>query len=247
MILQDGTTNRSTGLQMNRRDLLGSSIFLALAGATAGLAHVAGIRSAYADLFPLGSLEEQVPRRFDEWAAQATTTHMIVDPTIEQTIAEAYDATLGRTYINARGGVVELVLAYVRQVTDSHRVHDPEMCYPAQGYAINDARVVTTPVLNQQIPVTQFTTRRGRHETQRVHYWIVEGPNVAASNLRRKLNRLQLGLSGLTPDGMLVRLTTTNTGAGNADGLLDTFTDTIFREMPPPLTTKLLGRSRASG
>jgi hypothetical protein len=76
---------------------------------------------------------------------------------------------------------------------------------------------------------------------ERVLYWIVEGPSIAASNLERKLNRMRLGFAGLSADGLLVRVSVPQTSSGSEDLLLQEFLHSLAGQVSIDLRAKLLG------
>lgn len=229
----------------NRRDLLQASLFLSVAVCTAGLARQASQRTLYADKVPLGDLNAQVPIAFDGWQGEPLTARFVVDPTLEKDLAEAYDAMLTRRYVDSQGRSVSLVLAYVREVSDGRRVHDPEVCYPAQGFAVMNRHTTRIAIEQRDVPAVVFNTS-GDSAEERVLYWIVEGPTVATSNLGRKLNRMRLGFAGFTADGLLVRLSATGSSVGSENGLFKEFLLSLARHTPTGLHSKLLGAQRVA-
>ena len=85
------------------------------------------------------ALAQLVPRSFGEWR-ELDAPAAAVDPRGQrpgETDSEApYDDVLMRSYINARGDVVMLALAYGRHQRQEIKIHRPELCYTSQGFAV---------------------------------------------------------------------------------------------------------------
>lgn len=222
-----------------RRRVLRAGAFLALCGATALASRRHAPARLYADEMPIGSLESAVPRQFGQWSARADIEALAINPDLREAVNQSYDATLARTYGGPGNREIALVLAYVKQVTDEHRVHPPELCYPAQGYSIAQRTLSPIELHGRPVPLIRFLALgAGRQEW--VHYWIVEGPSVAESNLRRKIKRLQLGLNGKIADGLLVRVSSAEPGI-TAESDINTFTDDLLNAVTEQFRAKLLG------
>jgi hypothetical protein len=60
-----------------------------------------------------------LPERFGDWREEKTGPAVITDPTVEATLKQFYSQTLSRTYVNSKGEIIMLSLAY------DHRRHRP--------------------------------------------------------------------------------------------------------------------------
>ncbi len=114
------------------------------------------------------------------------------------------EAVAYRAYADDLGRVVTLVAAYGPPLGDSVRLHRPETCYGAQGFAINARHVGAAgdiPVVNLD---AQSSARR-----EGVTYWLREGDDFsvrAADSQWRRLTRWR----GAAADGALVRVSSTS-------------------------------------
>lgn len=98
-----------------------------------------------------------------------------------------------------------LSVAYGGDQSDGTRAHLPEVCYPAQGFQITAKANGQLKLANRAVAVRQLMTNMGpRNEP--VTYWLVVGDQVTVSRTDQKLAQFRLGLKGLIPDGMLVRV-----------------------------------------
>jgi EpsI family protein len=110
------------------------------------------------------------------------------------------EAVAYRAYADDLGRIVTLVAAYGPPLGDSVRLHRPETCYGAQGFAIN-ARTVgaagAIPVVNLD---AQSPARR-----EGVTYWLREGDGFSVRAADSQWRRLTRG-DGAAADGALVRV-----------------------------------------
>src|SRR5687768_13102034 len=158
-----------------------------------------------ADHEPAIDLETIIPRTFGDWREEQRNSVEIVDPQQKEMIDTIYTQTLSRTYMNSHGYRVMLAIAYGDDQRDSMQMHYPEVCYPAQGFLLEnkEAGVLTTE--NGPIPVTRILTSLGRRN-EPVTYWTTVGDKVFQGGLQKKLTEMSYGLSGKIPDGMLIRI-----------------------------------------
>jgi EpsI family protein len=136
----------------------------------------------------------------------------------ERTTDEPYDQTVMRTYARADGARVMLALAYGTRQRQEVKIHRPELCYVAQGFAVVDKR--SAPVVlkdGSAVNATRLVARTDRR-VEPVTYWIRIGDEIAMSALQSRLAILVEGFRGRIPDGILVRVSTAESpGASEVD------------------------------
>ena len=103
-----------------------------------------------------------------------------------------------------------LALAYGKDQRDAMQVHYPEVCYPAQGFALQEKQIGTLATERGAIPVTRILTNLGQR-IEPVTYWTTVGDRVVQTGLQKKLAEMSYGLSGKIPDGMLIRVSSIDT------------------------------------
>lgn len=188
---------------------------------------------------PPKPLEDTVPQQFGDWrlANGPATLAPITDGT-ETSQEQPYDQTVLRTYVNSRGDTVMLALAWGRRQRQDVKVHRPEVCYPAQGYAVVGPSVdtpLTVPHHEGTITARSLMTRRG-DVYEAVRYWIRIGNRYGGDGIATRLYLLQEGLKGQVPDGILVRASLRlpkPEGAATAYGQLDAFLQDLVAAVPP--------------
>ena len=151
-----------------------------------------------------------------------------------------YNQTLTRTYINSAGERMMLSVAYGGDQSDGTRAHVPEVCYPAQGFQITANATDKLQLGNRTVPVRQLMSNYGpRNEP--ITYWLVVGDQVTTSRTDQKLAQLRLGLKGLIPDGMLVRVSSIDANAAHGHKMQAEFLAELANAIPEA------GRDRVFG
>jgi EpsI family protein len=124
----------------------------------------------------------------------------------ERTTDEPYDQTIMRTYARADGATIMLALAYGSRQRQEVKIHRPELCYLAQGFAVG--RRGAAPIVfedGRAVTATRLVARSDRR-VEPITYWIRIGEEITRSALDSRLAILREGLRGRIPDGILVRV-----------------------------------------
>ncbi|MFD1121333.1 exosortase C-terminal domain/associated protein EpsI [Methylophilus flavus] len=153
-------------------------------------------------------LENNIPKEFADWklAPQLIPqVSLVSDNNLQNQI---YDDVLMRTYINKSGAKVMLALAYVKEQRQDVKVHQPDICYPAQGYQLLQSQLSTFDIATNQSPIVgknQIYISSSHREA--VSYWIRVGDGAFLSGLQMRLKIIKDGLfKQRFDDGMLVRV-----------------------------------------
>lgn len=188
----------STGLQL----LLVSIMFLGLATALKPRAHYAKNESNF---------EQTIPRVINGWVEVQQSTPQVSMVSDEKSLVnQLYDDTLMRTYADAEGHQVMVALAYAREQRQDVKMHQPDICYPAQGYQLQKTQTVTFETLNSTAPVIgKRQLYYGQNHLEAVSYWIRVGDRTMTSGVQMRLKIIEDGLlKGRLDDGILVRVST---------------------------------------
>lgn len=190
---------------MRRYALPATAAFLTLAVATAGASHIA---MTSLQLVPAQQMDvlATIPSKVGEWNA----VPMLVDP-VQPSLLDAfgrpvlvYDKIETRSFRNAEGTTIMLMLAYRREQHQEDRVHVPDLCYFAQGYVLGTQHDVPLKAGQGTITARGFTAESLERREQ-VLYWIRTGDLVSNQALRVRAEIFRQGLSGRLLDGLLVR------------------------------------------
>ncbi len=151
------------------------------------------------------NLETLFPLAFSGWKLDDRSSIIMPSPQTQAILASIYNQTLTRTYINEVGYRVMLSVAYGGDQSDATRAHLPEVCYPAQGFQITANDGGQLKLAGRDVSSRLLMSKMG-NRSEPITYWLVVGDKVSNTRTDQKLTQLRLGLKGLIPDGMLVRV-----------------------------------------
>ena len=220
------------------------SIFILLAMLSAAwLAHALAPRQAWEDAAH-ADLAALVPSRFAGWR-EDTQALSIPSGDVEAQLGRIYDSTLTRIYTDERGRRVILVIAYGGVQSRSLQVHRPEVCYTAQGFQQESQRADQLHASGENIPVMRLVMTQGpRYEP--ITYWVRIGDKTVRGNLEQGFARLQYGLRGVIPDGLLFRVSTIGLGDTAAFAEQDEFVRDLLQALTPAQRKMLVGARAAT-
>ncbi len=151
------------------------------------------------------NLETLIPKEFNGWKLDLSNVSSIINPEIKGGLAEIYNQTLSRIYVNKQGQYIMLSIAYGDvQKTDMH-AHRPEICYAAGGFHIGKMTKAFVDTAVGRIPVMHLVAKQGARN-EPITYWIRVGDSLTRGWIEQKLTAIVYGLSGKVPDGLLVRV-----------------------------------------
>lgn len=185
-------------------------------------------------------LETIIPRNFGDWVADERPSIQIVDPEQKEWIDKIYTQVLNRSYVNIDGYRIMLAIAYGDNQLDSMQMHYPEICYPAQGFSLQNKEFGNIPTVSGTIPVTRILTNLGQRN-EPVTYWTTIGDYVFQGGIQKKMKELKYGLSGEIPDGMLIRVSSIDSNAANAYEIQAKFSAEMLKALTPEYRKKLNG------
>ncbi|TAH14184.1 MAG: EpsI family protein [Curvibacter sp.] len=220
-----------------RRHALG--ILFGAAGAVA-LARVMRPSIYMTDSLGKPDLEAIFPREFADWRVDARASMVLPSPETQAFLNTIYNQTLTRTYINAKGQRIMLSVAYGGDQSDATRAHLPEVCYPAQGFQISKNFAGQLMLGGRVVPVRHLmSNQNNRHEP--ITYWLVVGDRVTVSRTDQKLAQFSLGLKGLIPDGMLVRVSNIDVDMARGHQLQAAFLQDLAVAFPAAARDRVFG------
>lgn len=194
-------------LTVPRLPLRGAAVALLAMILAALLAWLATPRLATGGRQP--DLETLVPKAFGSWRLLPNAMQQVqMSQGVQTSTEQPYDRELMRTYVDDRGQVVMLAVAWGERQRQDVKVHRPEVCYPAQGLNVMDLRPgapLLLPGVAQPVPTVQMLAGN-RGQLEAVRYWIRIGDTYGGDGLRARWYILNEGLRGRIPDGILVRV-----------------------------------------
>jgi EpsI family protein len=215
-------------------------ILLALMLAASGLALALRPTHKIAYQGPRINLESMIPKHFGDWSIDEKVVYQQVSPEVKAALGKIYNQVLTRTYINNHGYQIMLSIPYGMDQSDDLSAHDPEGCYPAQGFQIMSKNKEILHTSMGDIPVRRMEALSGnRHEL--VTYWFTVGNLAVNNDWERKKAQMRHALIGEIPDGMLVRVSSVDADTQEAYRIQGAFIEGLIKALP------LVSRTRVSG
>jgi len=221
-----------------RSNRLAFVIAALMCGASIG-AVVARPGTKAADLRPAISLEAMIPNQLGDWREEPQRIVQVVNPQQRAFVDKVYSQILERSYVNADGYRIMLLLAYASDERGDLGAHYPEGCYSAAGFTLHrrEESQLTTPF--GEIPVRRlFTTKGSRKEP--LTYSVKVG-DKAVHRSQSRLVELSYTLTGRIPDGLLFRVSSIDPDEARANQMQDQFIDQLLQAVSPVARKRLSG------
>lgn len=195
-------------------------------------------------LSPL-KLTDAVPKVLGDWQELPISRGQIVDPSQQTLLNKIYSETLTRTYINKEGYIIMLSIAYGRDQRDSLSLHQPEVCYPAQGFTVLEKNFGDLESPGRRMPVTRLNTQLSqRHEP--VTYWTMIGENVYRGSINKRLQEFEYGFKNLIADGMLIRISSIDENTARAFAMQESFAQSMVSGLSAGVVKRFAGAKSES-
>ena len=151
------------------------------------------------------NLELMIPKKFGDWNAVENPNNQIINPQQQQKLDKLYSQLLSRVYVNTKGDVMMLSIAYGEDQSDAKQLHYPEVCYPSQGFQITSNQKAELSTQFGKIAVLRLHAEMGSR-SEPITYWSTVGNKVVRGGKEIKLQQLRYGFRGEIPDGLLFRV-----------------------------------------
>lgn len=225
--------------------LLRRAVFaLALMATCAALANWMKPRTLLAEQrsTPL-KLEAAVPTQFAGWQMATDGFQGVVNPQTQEALNRIYTQILTRTYVNAAGQRIMLSIAYGAEQSrrGGLQLHQPEICYPAQGFEVRTNVAGSVAVANGVIPVRRLNTAFANQRYEPVTYWTMTGDHATVAGYGKRLVELNYSLRGLIPDGLLFRVSSIGQDTGAEFELQREFIGALVPALTPDARKQLTG------
>lgn len=196
------------------------------------------------DTLGVPKLETMFPTSFGEWRVDTSLPVILPAPDVQAQLDKIYNEVIARTYVNQAGQRIMLSVAYGGDQSDATSAHRPEVCYPAQGFAITNNFGDTLQVAGREIPVRRLMSRiSGRNEP--ITYWIVVGDRVVTTGIGQKLAQMRHGLRNVIADGMLVRVSSIDNDMAKGHALQTKFLADLGAALDGDDASRVLGECAA--
>lgn len=155
-------------------------------------------------------LDALIPSRIGDWQVDPHGQAQVALSAYAQGLSEAlYDDILMRSYVDGDGQRLQLAMAYAREQRQEVKIHQPEVCYPAQGFRVLALQTHRFVFAAMPYPIVGKHALFGKDggQIEAVSYWIRIGDDFPSSGMEMRWLMLRDGLlHGRVDDGMLVRV-----------------------------------------
>ena len=221
-----------------KRTALALALLMCLTS-VAGIAARPGAKAA--DKGNALTLETLVPKGFGDWTELPEQGAQVVNPQTKELLDKLYSQLLTRTYVNKDGYRIMLSMAYGDDQRGGLQAHRPEVCYPAQGFAligkVEDGSLATA---YGNIEVRRLNTSLGARN-EPVTYWLTVGDQIIRTAMEKRMAQIRLGLTGQIPDGLLFRVSSIDNDAARGFAMQQKFTADMMAAVPERARKQLSG------
>ena len=184
-------------------------------------------------------LETAVPKDFGGWRELKLSTQ-VVNPQTEKLLNSIYSQILSRVYENDRGYRIMLSIAYGDDQRGGLQAHKPEVCYPAQGFKLEEQAAAGLATAWGTIETTRLRTSLGPR-LEPITYWMTNGDRVVRNQWDRRLEQFRLALTGQIPDGLIFRVSSIDANAPRAFAEQAGFVNDLLATVAPESRRRLSG------
>ena len=211
---------------------------LMLAGSAAAV--LAKPTKSLADQIGIPNLEAMLPKQFGDWRVDTSLPTILPSPDVQAQLDKIYNQVLSRTYVNKSGQRIMLSVAYGGDQSDGTSAHRPEVCYPAQGFAITSNLKTSLHMGGRELQARRLMSKLGQRN-EPITYWVVVGDEVVTTGIGQKLAQMRYGLRGVIADGMLVRISSIDSDMDRGHKLQEQFASDLFNSIDHAAATRLFG------
>lgn len=224
---------------LDRRRFGASVGFLALAGVTAAASR-AMAPTALRGTDAVPRLESMLPDEFAGWTRVVYGAAAVVNPQVQEQLDKLYADLASRVYESRQLGSVMLSIAYGANQSESHQLHVPEACYPAQGFSIRSNKPVELNIASRIVPATRLVAVMGPR-IEPITYWMVVGDTAVRRGFDAKRIRLRYALERRIPDGVIFRVSSIDSNTDRAFEIHRRFVEDMFEVAGSSAKDRLLG------
>lgn len=153
-----------------------------------------------------------------------------------------YDSLVTRTYTNATGETVMLLVAYNNKQDGVLQIHRPEICYPAGGYTLTSVDPIDVPLTQTNALPGQIFGANSEARNEIVLYWTRVGDSYPRRWLDQRWAVAEANLRGIVPDGVLARVSMVSNDFARTTPMLTAFIRDLHRASGPQMRGLLFGK-----
>jgi EpsI family protein len=188
-------------------------------------------------------LNDLVPARIGPWS-YGDTQSVVVARADDAFPTAGSDQLVARSYRADNAPTIMLLIAYGSTQGATLQLHRPETCYPGQGFKLSGFSEPGLALGPARIQARRFTATRDQR-IERLVYWTRIANSFPLNTAGEYAAILGSVLSGMVPDGVLVRLSTLSSDTAQADAALGAFAAELVQSISPLGRRILLGAAIA--
>lgn len=221
-----------TVLAIDRRSLL---IGLGLAGGAAF--SYLNMPKAHAAPIPTERFQSMIPDTVGPWRSRKTAEIVTAAP--DEASDKLYQNLETRIYEGKGVPAIMLLIAYSSVQQNDVQVHRPEVCYPASGFPILWTKPVEINLGAKTVDGRQLVAQRGGLN-ERIIYWVRVGQDYPVGWMEQRWTMALSNASGVTPDGLLFRVSTIEGEPFYSPEILETFLKAFVAASSPQFRKDVL-------
>lgn len=216
-------------------------IFLVLAVFSAFASYALKPTTNLSDSRPALEFSDAIPESFGQWRQLKISNTQIIDPQLQNTLDNLYSQLVTRTYVNQAGYGIMLSMAYGKTQRADLQLHHPEVCYPAQGFAVTSNKTGHIDTGYGPVDVRRLETQLNNQRHEPVTYWALVGDKVVLSSVKRKIVEMKYGFHNQIADGLLFRVSSVDQNTEAAFNAQAAFIKDLLEAVPPEHRRRLAG------
>lgn len=191
------------------------------------------------------TLQDIIPASVGAWR-YGNAEGVVVARAEEAMPIGSYDQLVARTYEAPDRPNMMLLVAYGSTQGATLQLHRPETCYPAQGFGLSDFSEPDFQFASEsEVHARRFTATRDER-VERLVYWTRIANSFPLNTAGEYRAILGSVLSGIVPDGVLVRVSTITHNIPAADRAIDEFAAQLIHATSSSGRQLLLGDTIAA-
>lgn len=186
-------------------------------------------------------LAQLIPEAFETWRYIPQYSVTIVSPELNDLLSTIYDQIVSRFYKNSKGDLIMLSVSYGQQQIDDGSLHLPEVCYPAQGFSLEE-RPVSSTIQTKFGPLKVkrlFVKKDNREEF--ITYWTMLGHTNVRGGWETKYEQIKYGLHGTIADGLIFRISSIGKSDTRTIALHNAFIHSLLASLDSDARFRLTG------
>jgi EpsI family protein len=186
-------------------------------------------------------ISAMLPERFGPWTWNRQGPALLVNPETQRLLDSLYSELVERIYVHQDGYQIMLTIAYGEDQADNReQLHYPEVCYPAQGFAIRSNTRGTIDGSRGRIEVRRLESVLAGQRFEPITYWTIVGDSQVIDGWGRKRAEIRHGLKGEIVDGLLFRISSIDRDSAGAWQRQVAFVNDLADALDPEARMRLM-------